>query len=205
MSDMAMLRQLPKPHTVLLFCRKQPGSPCQEHLALANPERVAFAGWTMNQVEDHTRLFRVRPMFLAGCAAVLVVLILPDAVTHSHILQRVLLLLAALAILAGCLLLLNDQGPKPTWRATIALITAVYLVASLPVFFFELSQVKWFMRHPWHSWLSMYARPWVHWGYIFVYLSVICSFLGRGRTRIAFITGSVLLVVLWQATGTWVF
>jgi hypothetical protein len=160
---------------------------------------------SMNQVVRRDNPFRVRPKFLAGCGAVAAVLILPDIVAHSHILQRALLLIAAVAILSGWFLLLKERGAKTTWRARFALITSVYLVASLPVFFFELSQVKWFMLHPWRSWLSMYARPWVHWGYIFVYLSVICSFLGRGWARIAFVTASVLLAVLWQATGTWVF
>jgi hypothetical protein len=51
----------------------------------------------------------------------------------------------------------------------------------------------------------MYSMPWVHWGYIFMFLSIIGSFLGRGRSRIAFVTGSVLLMALREATGTWVF
>jgi uncharacterized membrane protein YGL010W len=158
----------------------------------------------MNKVVDQRRWFRIRPEFLAGCAAVLVVLILPDVVAQSHILKRVVLLLAAVVILAGWLLLLKDRGPKTTWRTLIALIASVYLVASLPVFLFEMSQVKWLMRHPWHHWLSMYVRPWVHWGYTLVFLSVICSFLGRGWARIAFVTGSVLLMVLRFATDIWV-
>ncbi|MFY9844393.1 MAG: hypothetical protein WAK23_14880 [Terriglobales bacterium] len=65
--------------------------------------------------------------------------------------------------------------------------------------------MRWLMRHPWHQWLSMYVRPWVHWGYTFVFLSVICSFLGRGRARIAFVVGSVLLLMLRFAMGIWVY
>jgi hypothetical protein len=149
--------------------------------------------------------FRVRPKFIAGCAAVVAVLILPDVIARSRILQQVVLLLAALAILAGWFLLVKDSGPKTTWRSVMALISSVYLVVSLPVFFFELSPWRWFVRHPWHSWFSMYARPWVHWGYLFVCLSVVCSFLGRGRARTAFVTGSVLLMVLRLAAVTWVF
>ena len=110
-----------------------------------------------------------------------------------------------MAILSGWLLLLMDGGPKMTWRALLALIASVYLVVSLPVFLFEMSQIKWLMRHPWHHWLSLYVRPWVHWGYILVFLSVILSLLGRGKARIAFVAGSVLLMVLRFATGTWVF
>jgi hypothetical protein len=150
-------------------------------------------------------LFRVRPRFLAGCAAVVVVLVLPALIAHSRILEQAVLALAALAIIAGWFFLIRDPSPKTTWRAVIALITAVYLVASLPAFFFELSPMRWFGRHPWHSWLSMYARPWVHWGHILVFLSIICSFLGRGRARIAFVTGSVLLMVLREAHPIWLY
>lgn len=157
------------------------------------------------QVAVRESPLRIRPKFLAGCAAVVVVLILPELVAHSSILKRTVLLVATLAILSGWLLLLKDTWPKATWRAVIVLLTSIYLVASLPVFLFELSPWRWFVRNSWHSWFSMYARPWVHWGYIFVFLSVACSFLGRGRARIAFVTGSVLLMVLREAMGTWVF
>ncbi len=160
---------------------------------------------SMDQAIDRKHLFRVRLKFLACCAAVVAVLILPDAVAQSHILKRVVLLLATLAIVAGWLLLLKGREQKTTWRAVIALIAAVYLVVSLPVFLFEMSQIKWLMRHPWHHWLSMYVRPWVHWGDTLVFLSVICSFFGRGRARIAFVTGSVLLMALKFATGIWVY
>ncbi len=159
---------------------------------------------SMTDVEGQARLVRVRPVFLAGCAAIVAVLILPSTIAQSHILKSAVLLLAALAILGGWLLLLNDHAPKTTWRALIAVIASVYLVISLPVFLFEMSQIKWLMRHPWHHWLSMYVRPWVHWGYTLVFIGVILSFFGRGRARIAFVTGSVLLMVLRFAMGTWV-
>jgi hypothetical protein len=159
-----------------------------------------------NQVVRRESWFRVRPKFLAGCAAVVVVLILPSLIAHSRILEQAILVLAALAILAGWfLLLLKDPGPERDWRSLIMLMTAVYLVASLPVFLLELSQWRWFVRHPLRSWFSMYAMLWAHWGFIFVPLSVVCTFLGRGRARIAFVIGSVLLMVLRDAMGTWVY
>ncbi len=158
-----------------------------------------------DQLVGQESWLRLRPKFLAGCAAVVAVLILPDVIARFRILEGVALLSAALAILVGWFLLLKDSPPKRTWRSVIALITSVYLVASLPVFLFELSPWRWFVRHPWHSWFSMYSMPWVHWGYIFMSLSVIGSFLGRGRSRIAFVTGSVLLMALREAMGTWVF
>jgi hypothetical protein len=147
---------------------------------------------------------RVRPWFLAGCVAFLVMLILPGVIRDSHASQRVLLFLAAVAILSGWIMLLVDK-PRMTWRTVTAMIASVYLVASLPVFIFEMSQLKWFMRYPHHYLLSMYVRPWVHWGYILIPLGVICSFLGRGRARVAFVTGAALLMVIWVAVGIWVF
>jgi hypothetical protein len=158
-----------------------------------------------NQVAAQKHLFRVRPKFLAGCAAAVSVFFLPDVVAESHTLKRVVLLLAASAILSGWLLLLKDRWPKTTWRRATVTIVSIYLVISLPGFLIEMSQIKWLMLHPWHHWLSIYVRPWVHWGYILVPLSVICSFFGRGRPRVAFVTGSVLLMVLWIATGTWTY
>lgn len=158
-----------------------------------------------NQVVSRESWFRVRPMFLAGCAAVVFVLVLPSFVAGSRVLEQAVLLLAGIVILAGWFLLLKDPGPRTTWRALITLITSVYLVASLPVFLFELSPWRWFVRHSWHSWFSTYAMPWAHWGYILVFLGVICSFAGRGRARVAFLTGSVLLMVLREAMGVWVY
>jgi hypothetical protein len=159
----------------------------------------------MSQAIERKRLFAVRPKFLAGCAAVVVTLSLPDLVAQSFILKRAVLVIAALAILVGWVLLLKDRESRTTSRALIALVASIYLVVSLPVFLFEMSQVKWLMRHPWHDWISIYVRPWVHWGDVLMFASVICSFLGRGWPRIAFVTGSILLVVLRMAMGTWVF
>jgi Gpi18-like mannosyltransferase len=119
-----------------------------------------------DQVVSQESSFHVRPKFLAGCATVVVILILPALIANSHTLEQAILVLAALAILGGWFLLIKDTAPKTTWRAGIALATSVYLTASLPAFLFELSPWRWFMRHPWHSWCSMYAMPWVHWGHI---------------------------------------
>jgi len=149
--------------------------------------------------------FTVRPRFLAGCALVVALLLLPDVVAQSHILERVVLLFAALVIFLGWFLLVRDGEFKTTWRSVAALTASIYLVVSLPVFVFEMSQIKWLMLHPWHHWFSIYARPWVHWGNAFIILSIIGSFLGRSRARTAFVTGSILLLVLRAAMGTWVY
>jgi hypothetical protein len=60
----------------------------------------------------------------------------------------------------------------------------------------------WFMHA---HWASLYVRPWVYWGFIFVYFSVAGSFLGRGRASIAFVLASVLLLILWKSMGRWMY
>ena len=50
---------------------------------------------------NREKLFRVRPRFLLGCAICLLVLILPDAVHGRRMVQRLLLLVASLAIAWG--------------------------------------------------------------------------------------------------------
>lgn len=149
--------------------------------------------------------FTVRPKFLAGCAVVLAVLFLPDLVAESYVSKVIVLLLATASIFRGWLLLLREHEQTSSWRSLISLIASVYLVISLPAFLFEISQIKWLMRHPWHQWFSLYVRPWVHWGYLFICLSIVGSLFGRGRARIAFVAASLLLLVLRGATGTWVY
>jgi hypothetical protein len=98
-----------------------------------------------DQLVGQESWFRVRPKFLAGCAAVVVVLILPDVIARVRILEPVALLSAAFAILVGWVLLLKDSPPKRTWRSVITLIASAYMTVSLPVFLFELSPWRWFV------------------------------------------------------------
>lgn len=147
----------------------------------------------------------IRPVFLECCEAFIAAIILPYTIKDSYLLQRGLLLLAAIAILIGWILLLVDGFPRSPWRKLITLITSTYLIISIPVFMFEMSQMRWFMRSPHHIWWSLYARPWVHWGYIFIFSSIFCSFFGKGWARVGFITGAVLLMVNWSAMSTWVY
>lgn len=145
---------------------------------------------------------RVRPTFLAGCATVVVVLILPDALIGRPLLQKASLVIASLAIIFGWYFLVALHDAHPSWRKWIATVTTIYLTLSVPVFFFEMSQMRWFMHHPL---LSKYAGPWVHWGFIMVCLGVVGSFFGSGRARIALVAGSVLLLVLRLSMGVWVY
>lgn len=160
--------------------------------------------WT-DGIHGRRRLYRVRPKFLAACAVVVLMLLLPDVVAQSFVLKGIALLFATFCVMYGWLLRFKDPTPNKDWRSPVALIASLYLAVSLPVFFFEMSQIKWLMRNPWHSWFSAYVRPWVHWGYALILLGVVCSFAGRGRARIAFGTASILLLVLRASMGTWVF
>jgi hypothetical protein len=151
-------------------------------------------------------LLHVRPIFFFASGVFLAVVTLPDVVRGSHTLRRICLWSAALLILLGWYFLVKDRTPNSAWRKLIALITSVYLTVSLPVFLFEMSQMKWFMRHPMHHAFALYVRPWVHWGYggiLPVFLGVVGSFFGRGRARVAFLFASTLQMILWAATVTW--
>jgi L-asparagine transporter-like permease len=122
--------------------------------------------------------------------------------------QRAFLALASLAILSGWFFLLKYREPNSTWRTSVSLATSVCLTAYLPIFLFELSQTKWLMHQPLHHAFSMYVWIWVRWayqGYLVLVLGVAGSFLGRGRARIAFVVGSILLLILRASMGTWVF
>ena len=162
---------------------------------------------SMNPDADRKSWFHVRPAFLLGCATLLVILVLPSAIAHKYDVQWLFLLFASLAIALGWFLLAKYREPNGTWRALIALATSVYLTAFLPVFLFELAQIKWLMRHPFHHAFSMYVWPWVHWGYqgyLFAFLGVAGALMGRSWARIAFVSGSVLLLILRASMGTWV-
>ena len=135
---------------------------------------------------------QVRPRFLAGCAAVLCILILPDAMQRIHA-QRPVLLLGSLAIVLGWFLL-KPRESILTKRDVIALAASLYVTLFTPVLFLIL-----FLHQPWrHSALVVlrYAPSWHDWSLVLACLCVAGSFLGRGRSRIAFVVGSTLLLVL---------
>ncbi|HTA23392.1 MAG TPA: hypothetical protein VK763_07650 [Terriglobales bacterium] len=161
---------------------------------------------SMNAAIDRSNL-RVRPNFVFACVVFLLVFFLPDIISGKHGLQKILLLLASVSIAVGWFFLLKPREPNSKLRALVALASSVYLTASLPAFLFELSQIKWLMRHPLHHTFEMYVWPWVHWGYhgyVPVLLGVAGSFAGRGRARTAFVVGSILLLILRESMGTWV-
>lgn len=146
--------------------------------------------------------FQIRPSVLIGCALLFAVVILPIFFSHRGYAQMCLLLAASLCVISGWFVLVRYRELDTTWRGWIALFTSAYLTASVPGFFIEFSPVTWFMHA---HWASLYVRPWVHWGFLFVYLSVAGSFLGRGRARIAFVLASVLLLILWESMGRWIY
>jgi hypothetical protein len=158
-----------------------------------------------NSTNAHTEPgspFRVRPIFLLGCGVSLAVVILPEAFSGDRFLQLVLLGVATITVILGWLLLLIYPERNESWRSVISLITFLYLTLSIPVFLFESSQIKWIARH--HS-VSVYVRPWVHWGHILVLGSIVGSFFGRGRARIAFVVGATLLAIIRLSMGVWVY
>ena len=158
---------------------------------------------------DRRRLFSVRANFLVGCGVVLLIVFLPDVVSRHRGVRQVLLVFAGLAIAAGWYFFAKDKQPNNNWRSLVGLVASVCLTASLPVFLFEMSQTKWLMRHPLHKVFSMYVWPWGHYwelnGYIPVLLNVAGCFFGRGWARRAFVASGILLLILRQSMGTWVY
>lgn len=152
---------------------------------------------------QRTDLFKTRPIFVLSCIALLVVFLLPNALKAHRTAQWVIFVAASAAILFGWFFHTIHPKPGSKSRQFIALLTSLYLTASIPAFFFEFSQVRWLMRGP--HWASIYVRPWVHWGFLLVYLGVVGAFFGRGYARTAFLTGSILLAVLWQSMSVWIF
>jgi hypothetical protein len=145
---------------------------------------------------------RVRPEILIGCALVFSAVIFPGLFSHHYYAQMGLLLVSSVCVISGWFVLVICREFDATFRGWVALFTSVYLTASIPAFFIEFSPITWFMHA---HWASLYVRPWVHWGFIYVYLSVLGSFLGRGRARIVFVLASVLLLVLWGSMGPWIY
>ena len=167
-----------------------------------------YIGSVISAASHSDRWFRVRPKFLLGSAAVAFVALFPLAAGDHYILKATLLVCAAIAILVGWYFLIDDGIPTPRWRGLVAFATSVYLTVSLPVFLFELSQIKWLVFSPMHHWISMYVSLWVRHGYngfIHVLLGVIGSFFGHGTARTAFVAGSIILLTLRLSSGTWVY
>jgi hypothetical protein len=152
---------------------------------------------------DRDNFFLVRPLFLLTCFGLLLMFLLPDAIRGNRTGHWLLFIFGSLAVILGWFFYFGDHENASKWRELISLLTALYLTASIPVYFFEFSPVKWFMRG--HIWPSLYVRPWVHWGFIFVYLGIVGSLFGRGRARIAFASGSILLTMLWESMARWIF
>ena len=152
--------------------------------------------------------FPVHRGYLIAFIMTIAVFTLPGVVSDSYILKRIFLLAACMSLLLGWVFLLKEREGHSAWRRWIALATSLYLTASLPVFLFEMSQIKWLMRHPWHRFFSAWVWPWVRFGYqgyLLVLLGVLGSFFGRGRARTAFLVSSILLLILRASTGTWVY
>lgn len=146
-------------------------------------------------------MLRVRPTFVLACVGVLTALILPGVIAGRPVLQRAMLVLATITVGLGWVSLLSDPKPNLRWRSWISLVTAAYLTASVPAFFFELSPLRWFLRHP--GW-AVYVGPWVHYGYALMCLGILGSFCAQSRARVALLVGSIALVSLRASMGTWI-
>jgi hypothetical protein len=158
-----------------------------------------------NQERQRNNRLVVRPHFLLACAVVLLILILPSVGWHKPFVQGVYVVIASLAILSVWYFLLKPRDGASRARTMITLATSLYLTASIPIFVYQISGISWRLQHPLpDSLISMYVRPWVHWGILLLVLGLAASFFAQGRERIALLTASVFLLVLRASMGTWV-
>ena len=144
---------------------------------------------------------RPRPVVVMACAVLLAIGAGPFAFSHRYHAQLGLLVSATLCVVFGWMAFFRYREGESSLRGRIALITSVYLTLSLPAFFIEFSPLLWFVHA---HWARIYVRPWIHWGFVPIYLSVACAFFGRGRSRVAFILASTLLAVLWESMSRWI-
>jgi hypothetical protein len=146
--------------------------------------------------------FGARPAFLLACAAILLVFLLPNAIERRRVAQFLILALSSIAIVTGWFCSARYADSNAIWRKLAAILTAVYLSCSVPAFVFELSSLRWLMTAP--NWVSVYLSPWVHWGDILILLGIAGALCGRGKARIAFVTASILQLILWESMGRWI-
>lgn len=158
-----------------------------------------------NQERQRNNRLVVRPHFLLACAAVFLILILPSVGWHKPLVQGLYVLIASLAILSAWYFLLTPRDGAGRARTMITLATSLYLTASIPIFVYQFSGIRWRLQHPLpDSLISMYVRPWVHWGFLLLALGLAASFFAQGRERIALLTASVFLLALRASMGTWI-
>src|SRR5689334_3667564 len=155
----------------------------------------------MKSVAPTGKLMQVRSGFLASCAAIVGVPFLADIIRGHSTLQRSALLSASIAIMVGWLFIVRNGGRNSQWRSVVSVVTAAYLAASVPVYYFEFSPFRWFSTHPTYS---IYVAPWVHWSYALPLLGVIGSFLAQSDARLPLVTASLLLLMLRLSTSTWI-
>jgi hypothetical protein len=146
-------------------------------------------------------LFHVRPALVLVCIGLLVAIFIPDAIAGKYVPQVVILALASVIMGWGWFSLVRDSRENAKWRVLLSMLGATYLTATILATFFELSPWKWLM----HSSVSMYVRPWVHWGYSLMFFGIVGSLCARGQARIALLVVGVALLVLRASTGTWIF
>lgn len=153
--------------------------------------------------------FRVRPIVLLGCGSALAILLGPPLIAHWRGVQLCLLLIASLLFLWGWFALLKYRELSQTWRGWVAVAPAAYLLLSVPAFFYELYGLIWVMRHHWITFEEWFGRyyviPWGHWGFVLIFCGVVSSFFGRGKSRVAFVLGGTLLMILWASIPPWIF
>jgi len=147
--------------------------------------------------------FQARTGLVLVCVSFLVAILLPGALKGHRTGQWLIFIFGCSALLIAWFFQIFSREVNNKWRQLIVVVDLVLLTASIPTFYFEFSPAKWFLRS--HDWPSLYVRPWVHLGFMPIFFGVACSFFGKGRTRVAMVTGSSLLAILWASMSVWIF
>jgi hypothetical protein len=160
---------------------------------------MAWAETKSNQSQ-----FRVRPGLLLFFIVVLALAIFDKTGLAASLaaapvtVKRTILLAATIVTASGWFLLCKDPELWRSRRIWIALGAAVVLTLSIPSYFlFTVIPLKFILQFmPLTTAITMVTR----WREVLADLGWIGPFFGLGRSRIAFVVGGTIMLLLWNAT-----
>jgi predicted neutral ceramidase superfamily lipid hydrolase len=148
--------------------------------------------------------FRVRPGLLLFFIVVLALAILDKTGLAASLAaapvtaKRAVLLAATIATASGWFLLCKDAEPWRSWRIWITLAGAVVLTLSIPSYIlYSVIPLKFILQFmPLSTAITVLTR----WRDLLGEVAWIGPFFGHGRSRIAFVVGGTLMLLLWNFT-----
>lgn len=156
------------------------------------------------EIKANQSQFRVRPGLLLFFIIVLALAILDKTglaislAAASATAKRAVLLVATAATASGWVLLCKGAEPWRSWRMRIALGAAVVLTLSIPSYvLYTVIPLRFIVQFvPLSKAIAMLTRSREVLGEV----AWIGPFFGHGRSRIAFVVGGTLMLLLWNTT-----